>query len=96
MNQHTEKAVKKLKLINGALGLIIEYYTKTDLEIILAIIQACMLPLLYYKAVHYYQGTTRQTRAKLTKVQHNYRKEYPQKRYGKWWKSWYLRPKHLN
>lgn len=70
MNQHTEKVVKKLKQIRGALGPIIGYNAKTDLETKLAIIQACILPLMDYGVV---QLLPRYSSTNLSKIERQYR-----------------------
>jgi hypothetical protein len=70
MNQHTEKVVKKLKQIRGALGPIIGYYAKTELETKLAIIQTCILPLLDYGVV---QLLSRYSATNLCKIERQYR-----------------------
>lgn len=70
MNQHTERVVKRLKQVRGALGPIIGYNAKTELDTKLAIIQACILPLMDYGVV---QLLSRYSATNLTKIERQYR-----------------------
>ncbi|KAJ2942223.1 hypothetical protein O0L34_g15770 [Tuta absoluta] len=70
MNQHTEKVVTKLKQVRGALGPIIGYNAKTELDTKLAIIQACILPLMDYGVV---QLLSRYSATNLSKIERQYR-----------------------
>ncbi|CAH2060356.1 unnamed protein product, partial [Iphiclides podalirius] len=70
MNQHTEKVIKKLKQVRGALGPIIGYNAKTELDTKLAIIQGCILPLMDYGVV---QLLSRYSATNLSKIERQYR-----------------------
>lgn len=70
MNQHTEKVIKKVKQVRGALGPIIGYKAKTDLDTKVAIIQACILPLMDYGVV---QLLSRYSASNLSKIERQYR-----------------------
>jgi hypothetical protein len=70
MNPHTDKVVKKLKQVRGALGPIIGFYAKTDVVVKLAIIQACILPIMDYGVV---QLLSRYSYSNLLKIERQYR-----------------------
>lgn len=70
MNLHAEKVVKKLKQVIGALGIIIGYNVTTELDMKLAIIQACILPLMDYGVV---QLLSRYSATNLIKIECQYR-----------------------
>jgi hypothetical protein len=70
MGPHTNLVTTKAKRVRGALSPIIGYYAKTDLQVKLAIIQACLLPVLDYGTV---QLLPRYSKTNLLKIERQYR-----------------------
>lgn len=70
MGKQTDHVIQKARRTRGALAPIIGWHAKTDLTVKLAIIQACLLPILDYGVV---QLLSRYSKSNLLKVERQYR-----------------------
>lgn len=70
MKDHVNQVVKKAKQVRGMLSPIIGWYAKTDLEVKLLIIKACLLPILDYGIV---QLAPRISPSNYVKIERQYR-----------------------
>lgn len=105
MGKQTDYVVQKARRARGALAPIIGWHAKTDLTVKLAVIQACLLPILDYGVV---QLLSRYSKSNLLKIERQYRMalktagQFPRRLETAilWdmldWDPWHLRAQDLN
>ena len=70
MNKHTEYVIRKAKQVRGMLGPIIGFYSNCNIDTKVAVIQACLLPILDYGVV---QLLPRYSKTNLQRIERQYR-----------------------
>ncbi|KAG7296358.1 hypothetical protein JYU34_021497 [Plutella xylostella] len=105
MGKQTDYVVQKARRARGALAPIIGWHAKTDVTVKLAVIQACLLPILDYGVV---QLLPRYSKSNLLKIERQYRMalktagQFPRRLETSllWdmldWDPWHLRAQDLN
>ncbi|KAJ8714775.1 hypothetical protein PYW07_003000 [Mythimna separata] len=105
MGKQTDYVVQKVRKARGALAPIIGWHAKTDITVKLAVIQACLLPILDYGVV---QLLSRYSKSNLLKIERQYRialktsGQFPRRLETSllWdmldWDPWHLRAQDLN
>lgn len=105
MGKQTDHVVQKARRVRGALAPIIGWHAKTDITVKLAVVQACLLPILDYGVV---QLLSRYSKTNLLKIERQYRMalktsgQFPRRLETSilWdmldWDPWHLRAQDLN